>query len=172
MGKSNKIRLFEIKVSGASKFYGYCTIIKEKSAIPSVTIQIDNEFIEEINPHKIPVYTTNNGLFTYIPYDGNDTKFATVRLYIKMWTSVTLFALRKHIDPKNLFSLVLYCTKNREGAPEIILRKWEKDNEKINFPGISEFIEKATAYNPENKIHDWVKDKINMYVSVQEPEPC
>lgn len=167
MKKSSYIRLYGITVSGASSFCGDCTITKDKSADKKMKIQIDDEFIEDINPDKIPLYTTNDGLFTYIPYEYDDVKFETARRYMKMWTSVTLFAIHNHINPKSLFSLVIFCTKNREDAPEITLRKWEKNKEKIEFSGILGLIEKAQEYSPENKVHDWVREKINTYVSVQ-----
>ena len=167
MKQSSFIRLYGITVSGAFSFYGDCTLTKCKTSKPPFSIQIDDEFIEEINPNKIPIYTTNDGLFTYIPYECEDLKFETARRYVKMWTSVTLFAIKNHINPKSLFSLIIYCTKNREDAPEITLRKWEKDNEQIEFPGVIELVEKAQEYSPENKVHDWVREKINTYVSVQ-----
>lgn len=167
MKQSSYIRLYGIAVSGTSTFYGDCTIMKDKKSKPPFIIQVDDEFIEDINPDKIPLYTTNDGLFTYISYEYDDVKFETARRYMKMWTSVTLFALKNHINPKSLFSMLIYCTKNREDAPEITLRKWEKDNEKIEFPGVLELIEKAQEFSPENKIHDLIRERINMYVSVQ-----
>ena len=167
MKRSSNIRLYGITVSGTSTFYGDCTLTKSKTSKPTFIIQVDDEFIEEINPNKIPIYTTNDGLFTYIPYECDDVKFETARRYVKMWTAVTLFALQKHINPKNLFSLVIYSTKNREDSPEIILRRWEKDNEKIEFPGVLELVEKAQEYLPSNKVHDWIKERTKMYVSVQ-----
>lgn len=168
MKRSNNIRLYGITVAGTYSFCGDCTITKDKSADPKVQIQIDNEFIDEINPKKVPLYLKNDGFYNYIPYScGEDLKIETARRYAKMWTSVTLFALHNHINPKSLFSLVIFCTKNREDAPEITLRKWEKDNEKIEFPGIIELVEKAQGYSPENNVHNWVREKINTYVSVQ-----
>ena len=168
MKKSSYIRLYGITVSGTSSFCGDCTITKDKSATPKMKIQIDDEFIDDINPNRAPLYLENDGFYTFIPYEcGKDLRFETARRYVKMWTSVTLFAIHNHINPKSLFSLVIFCTKNREDAPEITLRKWEKDNEKIEFSGILGLIEKAQELSPENKVHDWIREKLNMWVSVQ-----
>ena len=168
MKKSSKIRLYGITVSGTSSFCGDCTITKDKSADKKMKIQIDDEFIDDINPNRAPLYLENDGFYTFIPYEcGEDLKFETARRYVKMWTSVTLFAIHNHINPKSLFSLVIFCTKNREDAPEITLRKWEKNNEQIEFPGVIELVEKAQEYSPENKVHDWIRKKLNMWVSVQ-----
>lgn len=168
MKRSSYIRLYGITVSGTCTFYGDCTITKDKRSKPTFTIQIDDDFIEDINPNKVPLYTTSDGLFTHIPYEENyDVKYETARRYVKMWTAVTLYAIQNNVNPKSLFSLVLYCTKNREDSPEVILKRWEKDNGKIDFPDVLELVEKAQEYLPENKVHDWIKEKSKMYVSVQ-----
>lgn len=170
MKRSSKIRLFEISVSGTCSYYGECTITKGQKSAPSMTIQVDEEFTESINPKKLPLYVTSNGLYTHIPYKcGEDMKFESARRYVKMWVILTLFAIQKEINPKNLLSLIIYSFENREDSPEIVITRWEKENEELRFPGVLQLVEKAQEYSPENKVHDWIREQTNMYVSVQ---PC
>jgi hypothetical protein len=170
MKRSSRIRLYGINVSGSHSFYGECTIAKTNKSPLEISIQIDEEFIDEINPNKIPLYVKSDGFYTYIPYKcGDDQKFETARRFTKMWTALTLFAIQNGVNPKNLLSLVIYCFENREDSPEVTLNRWERENEELRFPGVLQLIEKAQEYLPENKVHDWVREQIGTYVSVQ---PC
>ena len=171
----SKIRTYDITVvyggDNYKRMYGYCTIIRDKGT-KTVEIQMDKELLNELNPDKAPMYTTENQLYTYIPYEGTDFKFDSIRKYVKMWLSVHMYAIQNKINPKDLCSLVLYSCNHKDFSPEVTIKKWETaEKRSIGTSTITlQLVGKAQEFESYNRIHDWIKDETHTYVSVQMPD--